>query len=209
VFLPIIFGEREVQMGKWLHRWWSTFLFVAIFLHGFRVLVDTLWSSDDKVVLKVPVLRPPEIVVPYDVTVRRVQIDVDYDVSVSKLIALGKYHAAHHEYTDAKFPIEEHGRKKVDMYLLQFDRKMSGNEVWERTRKLGFYSASVFELLTLGAQHPDVQRSGAIFCLGYESDNVVPFLATNASGQRLAWILHAKRDYVYQPNVWFAVVKLE
>lgn len=193
---------------------WTGSMIVAAIVGGlsFCGSVAGNLGRDDGVVLKVPQIvlsSEPNIVVPYNVTVRRVQVDVDYDVPVSKLIALGKYHASHHEYTDKKFPIEEHGRKKVDMYLLQFDRKMSGNEVWERTRKLGFYSASVFELLTLGAQYPDVQRSGAIFCLGYEADNVVPFLGTNSQGQRYAWILHAKRDYVYQPNVWFAVVKLE
>jgi hypothetical protein len=199
---------------------WTDSMKVVVLIGTLLFLSSIMWDlkRDDGVVLRVPSIRSSSlfsessqyVVVPYGVTVRRVLVDVDYDVPVSRLISLGKYDAAHDGYTDAKFPIEEHGRKKVDVYLLQFDRKISGNEVWERTRKLGFYSASVFELLTLGAQYPDVQRSGPIFCLGYEHDNAVPFLSVVSNGsKRIAWILRAKRDYVYPKDAWFAVVKLD
>ena len=92
-------------------------------------------------------------------------VTVDYSKSVTELVKEGKYDWANDDITADHFPSKEKGTKRIKIALFKFDHDISGEDVIRKMGK-GFRPASLKEILSLGAQYPDLQRKDWIVALG-------------------------------------------
>lgn len=129
---------------------------------------------------------PPQQAFSYHVT-------VDYSRSVEQLVNDGKYDWSNSSITGGNFPSTEKGKTQVEIYLVSFDHYVSSEQAIKEMSAQGLRPATLKELLSLGIDHPDLQRNGTIVALGstrrYPSDgSYVPYLGRRGSGRYLGLI---------------------
>lgn len=96
------------------------------------------------------------------------RLAVEYGRSVEQLVKDGKYDSVSNSFSDGNFLTNDE-RCYLDVYLLFFDRVLSSRAAIREIDKLGFRPATIRELLSLGAQYPDLQRNDPIVALGSTS----------------------------------------
>lgn len=92
-------------------------------------------------------------------------VTVDYDRAAKDMIRVGNFGSADPLISNKLFPPVRHGVAKVEIYLVNFNRHITGDEVLRELSKSGFRPAVVQELLAFGAAHPE-QRNFGVCALG-------------------------------------------
>lgn len=93
-------------------------------------------------------------------------VTVDYDQMVEQLVRNGQYDWVNRDITSRNFPSRERGQVQLDIFLFNFDDEISSENILKEMDKLSFRSATLKELLALGAQHSNLQRKDLIVALG-------------------------------------------
>ena len=99
------------------------------------------------------------------------KLTVSYDHSIADLVNDGQYDRSNGDITDSNFPSDESGEKEVETALFHFNQSVSSEDAIERMKKDGCRPATMKELLSFGAQYPEIQREFLIVALG----SVTPF----------------------------------
>ncbi len=140
---------------------------------------------------------------------------VDYTMSLSETIALGKYDCVSDNITEKKFLKPtlfagvQQATQAVEAELLHFG-SISSDSALANMKKQGFRPATIWELLAFGAKNPELQRQFPIVALGSSCfllwERHVPILGGYFSGRGL---------YLYRfDDVWlghfrFLVVRIK
>lgn len=85
------------------------------------------------------------------------QINVDYDQPLKKMIVSGNYNWVDSDITNKHFPQNKKGKEQADIFIISIDHRMYDLEVTQFLDSLGLRDANIKELLSLGAQFPDLQ----------------------------------------------------
>jgi len=117
-------------------------------------------------------------------------VTVNYCQTVEQLIKAGNYGWVNGSITDKHFRTNKKGEEQIEIFTVSTDRQMSNSEVSKLLDSLGLRDANIKELLSLGAQHPDLQRQNIIVARGSrwrdcEGDLMVPHLFSNMSRRHL------------------------
>jgi hypothetical protein len=131
-------------------------------------------------------------------------IHVNYDLSVEKAIEAGDYQAVNDSITSASFPSVGHGQAELEINLVNFDHRMTSEDVLRELDKENLRAANLSELLAFGAAYPDIQRSFSVVGLGSvwqdrKRYRNVPCLYTASEGRYLdlhwwddSWYSHSR-----------------
>jgi len=94
-------------------------------------------------------------------------VTVNYGQTIERLIHSGKYDwICEGKITSDHYPSGERGYVEVLVYLVNFGYFIHSEGVVKELNKWGMRPATVKEILTLGFQHPDLQRHDKILALG-------------------------------------------
>jgi hypothetical protein len=93
-------------------------------------------------------------------------VQVDYSLSLGQMIAAGEYDETNGDINPRNFRLEGAGCRKVELTLVQFSRAMAPLELVTLMERRGYRPATIEELLALGREQPDLQRSIPIVALG-------------------------------------------
>lgn len=93
-------------------------------------------------------------------------IGVDYSQSLGKMIADGSYDEVSKDINPRNFYLQSVGHRQVELTLVQFSVAISPLEMIEKMKAQGFRPATIEELLAIGREKPDLQRSIPIVALG-------------------------------------------
>jgi len=109
---------------------------------------------------------------------------VDYTKTLAEMVSAGEYDYVSSDITTDHFPIEGKGQREVEVVLFHFNRVVSSEEVISELEKAGYRPARIEELLTLGAERPELQKEFPIISLGsvWQDPNgcrCVPYLNWN------------------------------
>jgi hypothetical protein len=85
-------------------------------------------------------------------------VPINYDVPIEILVGSGGYEwtVSLRDINAKNFPITRSRKTGVDIKLVHFGRNMKSGEVNKRLNKIGLRSAKIEELLTFGAEFPDM-----------------------------------------------------
>jgi hypothetical protein len=128
-------------------------------------------------------------------------VTVDYDCSLEEMINAGKYDWVSDDITQEHFShYQQQGIVEITLELIHFNRELSSIAVDRQFKELGFRSAILQELLSLGKNYPEIQRKFPIAALGsmwaiqdhrpsVPSRSSVPYLSGNGKsrGFGLSW----------------------
>lgn len=93
-------------------------------------------------------------------------IIVNYDLDLKTAIAKGNYGWNSHHLTQRCFANKRHGQSKleIEIFLLIEDRErtIGIDHAINELKKISYRPANIRELLALGEQYPDAQKSGNI-----------------------------------------------
>ena len=118
-----------------------------------------------------------QIIVEFGWKVRSVySIFVDCGMSLSDMIALGKYDWMNPDINAGNFPIEEKVKANVLMRLFYFGKNMSKSAVEAEMDKEGWKPAKIWHLLFFGAKNPELQKRFPIIALGSVWGGCVAYL---------------------------------
>lgn len=98
-----------------------------------------------------------------------IKLIVDYTKSVEQAIAEGSYDRRHYGISVESFPISSkvYGKKfEVSARLFHFDRDIMSKEVITEMDKVGFRPGTLMDLLALGTQYSEMQRTFPIAAVG-------------------------------------------
>ncbi len=117
-------------------------------------------------------------------------VTVDHGRSVEQLVKDGRYDYSSSDITGRHFPSSGKGKVKVEIFLANFDTRISSEAILQEADKLSLRRPTVKEGLALGAQYPDLQREGPITILcepwrNPSGDLDVPCLYRNGSDRNL------------------------
>ena len=93
------------------------------------------------------------------------RVCVDQTRTLAQLVADGKYDWVNQNITKFQFALGTE-RVSTDIVLLHFGRSVTSEQVRAEMERLGLRPADVRELLSLGAQEPNLQRDFSIIALG-------------------------------------------
>lgn len=99
-------------------------------------------------------------------------VKVDYSKSLEEMVNAGHYYKVDPGITGENFPLGGKGKVEVEITLIHWDEDeidlyyMDDEEIIEEMGKLGLKPCKIEHLLSLGAQHPDLQKEYPIVCLG-------------------------------------------
>ncbi len=126
--------------------------------------------------------RVDEGSIPFDTTMRSLQlvverdlaastnptylVTVNYDLSLAEMIKVGKYDSVNSGITKKHFPVNGEGTNEVVTELVHFNRFIGSDEVIRELDKRGFRPATIEELLAFGAKYPEMQIQFPIVALG-------------------------------------------
>jgi len=91
---------------------------------------------------------------------------VDYDMSLTEMIAAGRYFWRIYEINATNFPVSGESQKEVKLKLIHLNRVASTEEILEEMDRRGLQPAKIEELLGLGAKYPELQKQFPIIALG-------------------------------------------
>ena len=115
---------------------------------------------------------------------------VDYSMSLSDMIKVGKYDRVNGNITAENFPINGSDKVEVSFELVHLNKPASSEEVLLHMEKNNLRPVNLEELLAFGAKYPEIQREFPICALGSSLDDrgssrCVPCLYGNDSGRDL------------------------
>jgi hypothetical protein len=118
---------------------------------------------------------------------------VDYSKSLEQMIEEGKYNLVMKDIDSSNFfsPIQLSGRKmRILVKLFSFDRNFSTKEIISEMIRQQYRVAIFPELLALGKQFPNWQKSNPIVALGsiwknYFAGHCCPYLTSNKEGREV------------------------
>lgn len=95
-------------------------------------------------------------------------LEVNYDQSAEEALGAGNYDSVNENLAGEHFPSTRGGIEQVVVHLIHFGRQMTSEEVLEELDKQGLRSATIEELLALGADPhtKDLQRQFPTVALG-------------------------------------------
>ncbi len=130
-----------------------------------------------------------------------VRLDVDYSASLQEMIRAGRYDEVHEDITPRNFRLSAHGHDEIEITLVQFQNPVAPLEAVVLMKERGFRPAVIEEILSLGAQHPDLQRSIPIVALGsarvIKNRRYVPCLGGSQSARQLNLVVIYRRWSIY------------
>lgn len=137
---------------------------------------------------------------------------VNYELTVEEAVRLGRYNHANLNITSAHFSLISNeqglGKRQVEITLFRFGKWLSTEQAIAELDKLGYRPATARELLALGAQHPNLQRTKDIVALGSiwtrPSDNRFVVYLWGPAGDRWADLYLCEGDWF--GGWWFAAV---
>lgn len=94
------------------------------------------------------------------------RVTLDYGQSLDAMIAAGRYDWNNVDINAQNFPITGSGTSEIEIVLFRFVKSMSASAVQAELDKRGFRTATLPELLALGASQPKLQRQFSIVALG-------------------------------------------
>ena len=101
-----------------------------------------------------------------NVSVTTFPLTIDYRKPLAEMVRAGRYRYVNPDINPAHFPIEGDGEVQTEVILVHFDRYIESDDVIAELDEQGLVPAKIEHLLTLGGQHPDLQRQYSIVCLG-------------------------------------------
>lgn len=118
-------------------------------------------------------------------------VTVDYTLALPEMITAGKYDWVNSDITQKHFPVIGEGKVERELILVHFGRNMGTEAVLEDFDKQNLQSATIEELLALGATHPELQRQFPIIALGSVwqhpgGGRCVPYLGEDSSERCLS-----------------------
>ncbi|MFA6588416.1 MAG: hypothetical protein WCT08_05100 [Patescibacteria group bacterium] len=124
-------------------------------------------------------------------------VAVNRDRSIADGIAAGKYYSKHPDINDKNFPCTGSGTELIKIILVHFDKSMSTGDVLKELGERNLRPADLQELLAVGEQYPEEQRTCGIVALASEWDKEFPFLTGET------WIHgHRNLSLIYPENGW-------
>ena len=99
-------------------------------------------------------------------TSARYRLTIDYDLSIERLKAEGRYDWSNVEITSQHFPSKETGERQVEVAIVPIGRYDTIDRVVASLGTEGIRPATLTELLAVGAQFPDLQREWSIIAFG-------------------------------------------
>jgi hypothetical protein len=94
-------------------------------------------------------------------------ITVDETLSLEELVKEGKYDWSNENIISKNFPLPKNGKKSdKEVFLFHFVKNMSSEAIIALMDKAGYKPATIWDLLSLGASHPDLQREFPVVALG-------------------------------------------
>lgn len=108
-------------------------------------------------------------------------VTVNYAVSLTDMIAAGKYGYANEYITAKNFPIQGEGEVNTEVVLVHFNRDITSEAVVTELAQMGLEPAKLEHLLAFGSKFPEIQREFPIVALGSSwvgsrGSRCVPFL---------------------------------
>ncbi len=91
---------------------------------------------------------------------------VNYDRSIADSLMAGKYDWKNDNITDANFPSDEKGQRKVEFGVFHFNKTTESDDNVAKMKAEGFRPATMKELLAYGEKNPKEQRKYPIIALG-------------------------------------------
>jgi hypothetical protein len=95
---------------------------------------------------------------------------VDYSKSVEEMLEASQYDWVYRPISGENFPALGGGEIRVSARLFYFEGKKS-REIISEIEKAGYRPANIFELLALGKEYPELQKSFRIVALGTVWEN--------------------------------------
>lgn len=122
-----------------------------------------------------------------------VTVTIDRDMSLQAMIGAGMYEFRDPDITEKNFPTpnaDSPHRSVSDEIILEIfhlNEVMTTDKIESELDRRGLRSATLMELLALGAQHPELQRRFPLLALvsslpDSEGRRLVPCLATGGNG---------------------------
>lgn len=137
------------------------------------IAADLQKLSSDEVEILVTLLRQGrQTQLPYPAYL----VNVNYGLSVEAIAEKDTFDWVSLDVNSSNFPSFEWGEVKVLIYLIDFPRHISSEDVVSEMEHLGLRPATLKELLVLAASQPDLQRNNSIVALGSRWEGFVPFL---------------------------------
>jgi hypothetical protein len=137
-----------------------------------------------------------------------VNVAVDYSQSLATMIDDGHYDDVHRDITPRNFRLSARGFRQIELTLVQFKYPVAPLEAVMLMKERCYRPATIEEILALGSQHPELQRSIPIVALGaarvVENRRYVACLAGSQSARELGLAVIYKRWSIYYR---FAFVK--
>jgi hypothetical protein len=128
-------------------------------------------------------------------------LSVDYSQSLRKMIADGGYDEINGDITPRNFRLQATGFRQIDLILIQFEHPVAPLEAVVLMKKEGYRPATIEEILALGIEHPELQRSIPIVGLGsarvVENRRYVPCLGGSESSRSLGLAVIYRRWSIY------------
>jgi len=93
-------------------------------------------------------------------------VTVNYGLPVEEMVAAGSYDYVNSDITSEHFPAQGQGKQEKEITLFHFNRQISSKQAIKKMDEQGYRPAEPEEILTLGAEHPDIQRQFPIVALG-------------------------------------------
>lgn len=87
-------------------------------------------------------------------------------LSLTEMIALGKYDWVNQDITEANFPMAEDFTFGTETKLFHFDRDISSENAIKEMERAGYKPVTIWDLLDYGAKNSEMQRKFPIVALG-------------------------------------------
>ncbi len=97
-----------------------------------------------------------------DIKITPYPIVVDYSRSLQEMIAAGDYGPGWGDFTEADFPARKSGKMQREALLISSPCFRELEDLEDELRRRKLRHGDIWEILALGAQHPDLQRDGEI-----------------------------------------------
>jgi len=127
-------------------------------------------------------------------------ITVDYGLSLTEMIAQGRYDWTNRDITEECFPVKGIGKVERGVELIHLGYDISSDDALKELTKRGLRPATIEELLAFGAKYPDLQRKFPIVGLGSSAHvsgfRYVPYLHGSVARRvlNLDWYDHGWYD---------------
>jgi hypothetical protein len=126
-----------------------------------------------------------------------VSVSVDYSRSLTQMIMAGRYDEVHRDITPRNFRLTATGFREIELNLVQFKRPVAPLEAVVLMKAEGYRPATIEELLALGSQYPELQKSVPIGALGsanvIQNRRFVPCLSGSLSHRALTLAIIYRR----------------